>query len=74
MEMARLTSVLGEIISGNNIGAGGTLELGRRMRVGPMSDEQEWHACIGQTSSLPLSLYYYLNNINRAEERAKKRP
>jgi len=59
MEMATLTSVRWEIISGNNIGAGGYLKLGRRKRVGPLSDLQEWHTCIGQTSSLPLSLYYY---------------
>ena len=57
--MATLTSVRWEIISGNNIGAGGYLKLGRRKRVGPLSDLQEWHTCIGQTSSLPLSLYYY---------------
>jgi hypothetical protein len=59
MAMARLTTVIWEIISGNNTGAGGYPKLGGRKGDGPLSDLQERHSCIGQTSSLPLSLYYY---------------
>jgi hypothetical protein len=57
MEMAT-TSILGEIISGNNIGAGGYLKLGRKTRVGSLSDLQEWLTDILPPSVLILLLFY----------------